>query len=200
VVWAAGLGIGVGLVGLVALRPSGSPPTATVATDSTPPTTTHETRSVVGAAPAAEVGDSGEVGEPAPTAVAPAAVALPPRPPGLRHDPGALAARFVGEWLTYPPGTEPAATLAARLRELVTPRYLGLIEGLSTAGTRDRPGSVALLGSTTLLEADPHRIYRVTAWQAVSGVPGAPAGPDSWDVTLAPGTDGWLVDGLRRVG
>jgi hypothetical protein len=122
----------------------------------------------------------------------------------VRLDPAALAARFVAEWLTYPPGPEPAATLAARVGELVTSDYREVVQGLSTAGTQTRPGSLAVLGATSQLEGDPSGtggavIFRVTAWQALYGSSEELAGPYAWDVhVVGDGTGGWLVDGLRR--
>jgi hypothetical protein len=133
-------------------------------------------------------------------------VTLPARPGAVRQDPAALAARFVAEWLTYPPGPEPAATLAARVGELVTSDYREVVHGLSTAGTQTRPGSLAVLGATSQLEGDPLGsggvvIFRVTAWQALYGSSEELAGPYSWDVHVVDdGTGGWLVDGLRRAG
>src|SRR5687768_754263 len=83
--------------------------------------------------------------DPAEPAASTAMTALPPRPADVRRDPARLASRFVAEWLTYAPGTEVSASLAARLSELVTAGYRSVIEGLSTAGMTDRPGSVAEL-------------------------------------------------------
>jgi hypothetical protein len=74
-----------------------------------------------------------------------------------------------------------------------------VIEGLSTAGMENRPGSVAELGATTALDED--GVYRVTAWQQLYGSSNELVGPYSWDVTVVPDpAGGWLVDGLRRVG
>ncbi|MGH9246696.1 MAG: hypothetical protein ACRD29_20775 [Acidimicrobiales bacterium] len=222
-------GIAIGVVGLVALQAPGSDPDssdsaaanrAAAGATAAPPRSTGPP-----ASSAADVGASSssssppppardptvDPAEPTPPTIGDATTAtLPPRARDVRLDPDALAARFVAEWLTYPPGGEPAATLAARLSELITWRYRTVVAGLSTAGTEDRPGSQAVMGATTRIAEDADDaaddatsgvVYRVTAWQAPYQPSGPPVGPDSWDVTLVRDpAGGWLVDGLRRVG
>ena len=79
----------------------------------------------------------------------------------------------------------------------MTTRFRAVVEDLSTAGMEDRPGSAAVVGTTTAL---PLGVFRVSAWQALEGGDSL-AGPYSWDVTVVPDPrGGWLVDGLRRVG
>jgi hypothetical protein len=107
----------------------------------------------------------------------------------------------VAEWLTHPPGREPAPALAARVADLTTEKYRDVIVGLSTAGTDDRPGALAVMGATTAVrpERPATLVFRVTAWQALYGASSELIGPDSWDVTLVADPDGgWRVDGLRR--
>jgi hypothetical protein len=174
------------------------PPAPTAVPTTVPPSVTASTLESM--SPSTTVDPGEPVVDPA-TEVSSAALA--PRPPDLRLEPDALATRFVAEWLTYPPGFEPASALAARLSELTTDRYRDHIVGLSTADTADRPGSAAVLGETSPISVEPaaSAVYRVTVWQALYGPSSDVVGPDSWDVTLVRDPTGsWLVDGLRRVG
>jgi hypothetical protein len=134
-----------------------------------------------------------------PPAVPLAVTVLAPRPSDVRSHPARLAARFVAEWLTYPPGPEAPSALAQRLDELVTERYRRVIAGLSAAGMENRPGSMAELGATNALDED--GVYRVTAWQRLYGSSTELVGPYAWDVTVVPDpAGGWHVDGLGRSG
>jgi hypothetical protein len=195
---ALGLAVVVAVVQALALRPS-SPRSTSQAATTTARTSRSLSATTIASVPSTEPSTSSlllDASEP-PTNTAP--TALPPRPTDVRLDPARLASRFVAEWLTYPPGLEASSSLALRLSELITARYRTVIEGLSTAGVADRPGSVAELGATTAL--DEPGVYRVTTWQALYGTSSELVGPYSWDVTVVRDLDGdWRVDGLRRAG
>lgn len=198
--WVSGVAMALAVIALIALLATASTSTPTAAesaepapTMATTPATDHPTTPTMGTA--AEPSDL--------YTVEVTSVTLPARPPNLGLDAEALAARFVAEWLTYPPGPEPAPALADRVGDLATPAYRAVIEGLSTAGTEERPGSVASMGAVTPLDPSDAAVvvYRVTAWQARYGPADDVTGPDSWDVTLVPDpAGGWRVDGLRRAG
>jgi hypothetical protein len=198
---AAAAGIG-GVIGLALFR-TDPPDEVATADEAAPVTVASEAAPTSAPDPPAAVPVTlaHDPTEPAGLDVAP----LRPRPPHVRLDPAGLAERFVAEWLTYPPGPEPAPALAARLADLVTPAHRLRIEQLSTAGTEQRPGSAAVLGATTPLDAPADGaatvVFRVTAWQSHDGSEVGTTAPEFWDVTLVNDpAGGWLVDGLRRVG
>jgi hypothetical protein len=198
----AGAGLLAVIIAIAFVLTDGSPTSSAPSTDPVSPPTpssVDDRGPRVPEAVSVTVADPGDVVDtdpPSPT--------LPPRDTDVHADPQALATRFLSEWLTYPPGPESAADLAARLGDLLTPAYRTIVEGLSTAGTEARPGAVAALGTATRLDpiGEPSTlVFRVAAWQAHYAPDVGVTGPDAWDVSLVHDpTAGWRVDGLRRVG
>lgn len=193
------LAVVVALVKALPLRGVSQPQSSFQSATTTASSPIQSSTSVLGTTVASTASTIVDPSEPPTTALGDATTAtLPPRPSNIRLDPARLAARFVAEWLSYPPGAEASSALAARLSELVTDRYRTIIEGLSVAGIENRPGSLAVMGATTSVDDG---VYRVTAWQAQYGSSNELVGPSSWDVTLVSDpAAGWLVDGLRRAG
>jgi hypothetical protein len=132
---------------------------------------------------------------------APQADAAPPsasvaRPGGVQLQPDTLAAQYVRERLTAPPGESPAL-LAERLGVLLAPEYAWVLAGGQTVP--DAPGSLVEVGEPTVVEPGAVEVPAQPWTYGSDPAVATPADPQVWRVEVREEQGVWSVTDARPV-